>query len=171
MTKAKQQVIPEPIKHIETASEKYTRLKNQQFDQFIDESFTPEVLSAAQIEPITVPSGMDWQIRRLDVEFYSAVGTMPMGLTHKINSTLRGQQSEDELASTLTQEETERLQEIGWKSLFYGCIDPRIVITPTEPHHIAIDDVVMGDYLFLTQALLKGGKEAERLETFRRKRR
>jgi hypothetical protein len=168
MTKAKQQIETEQPKHIETAAEKYRKLKNQQFDQFIDESFTPEVLSAAQIEPITVPSGMDWQIRRLDADFYTAAGTMPMHLANKV----KGADGEPNPAAVanLTQEEHDRLMELSWKSLFYGCVSPRIVITATEPDHIAIDDVLMGDFQFLTEALLKGGKEAERLYTFRRKR-
>lgn len=155
--------------HIETEAEEYRRLKNEAFDRFIDESFTKEALAEAKTETVQSPdTRKKWVIRRLDQKFFSAAGTMPMHLANKV----RGVNGEVDAAAVqnLTQAEHDRLMELSWRSLFYGCIKPRIVITPSASSHIAIDDVVTGDFEFLTQALLKGGKEAERLYTFRRKR-
>lgn len=163
MPKAKTQKEIEQPKHIETASEKYRKLKDQRFDHFIDESFTPENLAKSQHFTVTSPSGMEWTMRPLTVDFYTAIGTFPMHLASKVQAA----HSAEEVASTLSSIDQERMMELAWKALFYGCIEPRVVVTPQADNEIAMGEILMGDMQFLGEALQKGGKEAERLETFR----
>jgi hypothetical protein len=163
MTKAKEQKLAEHPQHIETASEKYRRLKNQQFDTFIDESFAGDALANVEQFVVKAPSGMEWACRKLTADFYAAAGTMPMHLANKVRSL----GSEQEIAKQLTQDEQDRLMELSWKSLLFGCVEPRVVVTPTEANHVSIDDITMGDFQALTSGLISGGAGAERLETFR----
>jgi hypothetical protein len=153
---------------IETASEKYRRLKNESFDKFVDESFEPEYLQTCPTEDVTAPSGMPFKVRRADLDFYTIAGTMPMHLANKVNP---DGTVDEKVVRELSEEDSARLQELSWRAVFFGCVEPRVVVTATEPDHIEMSDVSIGDRMFLTEAITRGGKEAERLANFRRKRR
>jgi anti-sigma factor RsiW len=165
MTKAKAQKEIEQPKHIETASEKYRRLKNESFDAFLDESFTEEALKDVATETVTAPSGMEFVVRRANTDFFFTAGYMPNHLANKIQT---GEMTEEQLAKQMTAEEQERAHELSWRTVFYGCIEPRIVVHASAANQIALSDLVTGDRIFLTDAITRGGKEAERLRNFRR---
>lgn len=150
-------------KHIETATEKYMRLRSQDFEGFLGDSFAPEVLEKAVLHTLTSPSGMGWQVRRLSSEFYAVSGSLPMSLAAKIR---KGPDAEGE---GVTAEDEDKIIAFSTKAIRYGCVHPRLVDSDNPgPDELPFDLVTLEDYDFLGGFLIGEGKEAARLSTFRK---
>lgn len=153
----------------ESAAEQYARLKQERFDNFLEPTFSEAALKDVQLYETTCPSGMKFKYRPLDVTYAAAGGMMPMILSSQMAQAASG---ESVAVKEPTGGEIMANMQANAQMVRYCCIEPRIVVGSVNGHKNAIsaNDLTFEDVGHLIQ-IIAGGDGAERLKTFRRKRR
>lgn len=161
----------------ETAAQQYERLKEQQFENFLNESFSNDRLKDVPLFEVKVPSGMVFKCRAVDREFFSQAGILPLSL---MELQLDGdEEPSDEAAAQKwkAMSTSERVQAIRATSqmIRFMCVEPRLILGAVNGHRNAInvDAVTQGDYKHLAdwaKQQSEGGKAAPGLRTFRKRR-
>jgi len=164
-----------------TADEQYALLNEQQFNAFIEESFSKDSLKGVQLYEVTLKNGLKIKCRKLDAR-YAAVGQgqTPMVLSSMI---ITGEKNtpqtpaEKEAAqatawNAMSADEQAAQLEIAMKMARYVCVSPRLIKGDLNGHGdaISLSRLTADDFAILT-AFAGGGQDAQALKTFRGKRR
>ena len=156
----------------ETAAETYARLKEQQFETALEQSFSNDALKGVQLYEHKVPSGMVFKVRDIDMSFVGIAGSMPMALSEQM---LMAQASDAPAAPDVSKMSAMQLRaniQTNARIVRYMCVEPRIIIGEVNGHKNAIsaDLLTTADFGSLIARAQGGGNELNRLKTFRRKR-
>lgn len=162
-----------------TAAEQYQRLKNDQFQAFLDNSFSDASLKGVDLYEVKCPSGQVFKCRKLDAAYAAQTGSMPMSLAEAMISAPSLESLSDE-EKTKAQEEAFFEQSVAErranitetiKLIAYICVEPRIVENVgNRTDAIAANDLAVNDVKHLAEWAKTGGGEAPGLKTFRSKR-
>lgn len=163
-----------------TAAEKYQQLKNDQFQTFLDGSFSAAALKGVQLFEVKCPSGQVFKCRRPDAAYAAQTGSMPMSLAEAMLAETvdaKPEQTEEEKAAAemeafRSQSVEERRANITEtiKLVAYICVEPRIVEkVGNRTDAISISALQVADVKHLGK-WATGGGEAPGLKTFRSKR-
>lgn len=149
-----------------TAAEHYADLKDKAKEQFLVDNAEPGENETLYM--VTSPTGMEWQVRRPNIDMFVKSGVLPAGLSEKLFLAKTGGNSTDLMASlkTLSPYETLQLMEFRAALLRYICINPRIVEVPQADNEIAYGAVTEGDVEALSDWAIKGGERALGLGKF-----
>lgn len=138
---------------METAAEKYRRLKSQK--EVVEDATCPDC-------------GMVWKARKADLNFWVASGMIPSSLAAVMVQAVKKQgMSETEVMASLDLHQLAQSVEFTSNMVRYTAIEPHITDKVEGPNDISPDEVMMCCYNFLRDWQMKGGGRAERLETFR----
>lgn len=132
-------------KKVETAAERYRRIKD------------------ARIIEFESPSGMVWKLRRPNFKMFVDKGALPLSLASKIARTDGKAASFEELPA----EEQAQLILFADEIVTYCTVDPKVVEKAVADDEISLSEVDIDDYTALVKWAMPGGGEAESLETFR----
>lgn len=138
---------------METAAEKYRRIKQERLDK-------------AELHDFTSPSGMVWKLRRPDLAQFVTSGMMPMSLAKHL-SEIAGDDG-GAAFDRLSMDDKIRTLDFSQKVVRYCAVSPRIVETPVAPDEIGYGEVELDDFQAIFAWAMPGGEAAEGLETFRK---
>jgi hypothetical protein len=164
-----------------TAAQEYAKLKADQFEAFLENSFTNESLKGVPLFEVKTAgpgcTGLTVKCRKLDAAYAAQTGSMPMSLAEAmINGVSDDNAAPDDeamQAAFLKQTAEERRANIleTIKMIAYICVEPRIVEhVGNRTNAIAVNDLAVADVKFLAEWAKTGGGEAPGLKTFRSKR-
>ena len=143
------------VAKMETAAEKYRRIKAERLDK--EELFDLET-----------PSGMTWKVRRPNLAQFIATGAIPMQLAGKLAKQAESHGGDNAAAfMDLEWDDKVRTIELTNKIVRYCAVSPKIVETPTAPDEIGFEEVELDDYNAIAAWAMGGGGALESLETFR----
>lgn len=129
--------------------------------------------------PVELPSEAVFLLRKVNIKPYLKNGRMPEELFKSIIdkwqsvSVLKTEEAEAKLSKKLTKEEIEKMILFQIDIVSAACIEPKIVVDAELDDDSTLDpnDLDPDDFFFIFIWAVSGGDEAERLKTFRRKRR
>lgn len=158
-----------------TAAQQYARLQADNFEAFIESSFTDEALKGVQLYEVKADSGMVFKCRKLDRLFMTQTGSMPMALTEQAVMAEEGGIDKAKAATIFAKmSPAERRSAIAAtaRMVRYICVEPRLIIGDVgdAKNAISVDALTMDDFNALAEWAQSGGGEAPGLKTFRRKR-
>lgn len=159
-----------------SAAEQYARLKAEQFETFINGSFTDDALKGVELFEVKADSGMVFKCRRLDQAFVDNAMMMPMALSEQVASAMgKDKPSKTQAAERWNKmSETERIAatQAAARMVRYVCVEPRIIVgdVGNQRNAISADALTMADFGVLASWAQNGGDAAAGLKTFRRKR-
>lgn len=141
---------------METAVEKYRRIKA--------EKQKGEVLQPVHCDDC----GMDWQARRLSLDFWITSGILPMNLVQSMVKATQKHGAQDPTDVLKTMAADEVFQSIAFMSkvVTHTAAEPKIVESPKEPDEISQEEVLTCCYHRLLNWQMQGGERAVALETF-----
>lgn len=170
---------PQPQK---TAAEQYAELKEKQFENFLEQSFSDEALKDVELFEVTSPSGMKFKCRKVGKEYATQFGQLPVAMTAQMieakHSNVAG--LSDEAKEKIAEERFEKSTPIEQRAMIqasaqmvrYVAVSPRLIVGEVNGHKdaISVDALTIDDFKCLSQ-WATGGGAAPGLKTFRRKRR
>lgn len=152
---------------IETAADKYRRLKTQAKEDFLNAPPPADV----ETFDFTSPSGMEWKLRGLDMALMVENGILPMSFAERMVKAVAGANGDEtEAFKTMPAAEQVRAIELSAAIVRYCCVSPRVVAEPQGDDEIAFDEVTIADFNAIVSRVMGGGNEAASLATFRGKR-
>lgn len=154
-----------------TVAEEYAELKEKQFDQWLEQSFSESALKDVQLYEHKVPSGFTFKIRNVGMDFYAAMGTMPAALMETM-LTAEAEGGEPKIEDLTPQQIRANIQ-TNTQVVRYMCVEPRVLVGEVNGHKNAISfgAITMADFGSLVERAKQGGDAAvSGLKTFRRKR-
>jgi len=157
----------------ETAAEQYARLKREQFEAFLEGSFTSASLKGVQLYEVKAPSGFVYKCRHLDGAFAANTGSMPMALSEALITKDAGELTDEEKAAkfeAMPDAEKRANVQATAQMVRYVCVSPRIIVGEVGDRRDAIsaDMLTMADFKCLSEWAVSGGGAAEGLKTFRK---
>jgi hypothetical protein len=123
-------------------------------------------------EKITLPSGAEWQMRLPNLEQWVIAGKLPSSLVGKMAEAAKAsdgqnEQAAVELLKSFTEDEFNKALILGRELLIYSAVEPK-VSSDGSGDTLAIEDILPDDFAYLTKYVWSGGKQGQRLETFRK---
>lgn len=164
-----------------TAEQQYSALVEQQFEQWLNDSFSKTTLKGVELFEHTTPTGMKFKVRGITQEFLIQCGGSAASFlnphvlaegdkTDLINDPKKAQEAFEKMS---TQEQMEGFARVS-KAMRFMCVEPRIVLEPNgQANCIPANKITIGDYNSLAELVGKaftGGNAALGLKTFRKKR-
>lgn len=152
-----------------SAKEVYANLKAKNAERVIDR--LNEVLNAP-LAPneitylYTTPSGMEWTLRKPNMNLFVKAGLLPTQLAMKMSVITKETTNGLAILNKITSKELAQTIEFNSAVIRYICVNPRIVEVAENDDEIAFDDVMQVDYDDLLKWATGGGGEAERLDNF-----
>jgi hypothetical protein len=157
----------------ETAAEEYARLRDEQFEKFLNDSFSEESLKNAELFEVKVPvTGKVFKCRKPGQDFLANVGAMPVALTSRVATQDGPAQDGQEVYQSMSPVERRASIEVTAQLVRYIAVEPRLIVGEVNGHKnaISVDVLSTADFNHLA-SWASGGDAAEGLKTFRRKRR
>jgi hypothetical protein len=141
-------------KMIETAAEKYRRIK-------------AEKAANETLHDVDCECGMTWKCRKANMEFWVTSGILPMHLVEKMVTAMGKAQNPENMLKTMATKEVIESIVFSSKVVRYTAVEPRIVETVEGPNDISQEDTMTCCYNTLLKWQMFGGEEAARLGNFR----
>ncbi len=157
-----------------TAAQQYAQAKTQQFEAFLDQSFSKEALKGVSLFEVKCPSGFSFKCRKLDASFAANAGQMPMALTAQLLAGTQTDLDDDAKAqafNSMTPAEQRASIQVAAQMVRYVAVEPRIVVGNVGDRTDAVssDSLTMADFNALV-TWAQGGDEGKALRTFRGRR-
>ncbi len=162
-------------KKTESWADKFARAKKDQFEEFLEESFSDEALKDVELFEVKV-AGLPFKCRRLDQEFIANSGVMPMSLTEQIvmneADTVAAVDPEERWSEMSPAERRNALVATA-RIVRYICVEPRVIVgdVGNRQNAISSDALSFADVNTLVSWAKDGGGASSGVKTFRRKRR
>jgi hypothetical protein len=162
----------------ETAAERYERLKRDQFESFLNESFSAEALKDVQLYEVKAPSGMVFKCRLLDVAFHTNSGSLPLSMMERAvlgGDAEAGDEAAAETFASMSNPEKVAAIQTTARMVQYVAVEPRLIVGEVNGHKnaLSVDALTMSDFTCLVQWAktgTEGGNAAPGLKTFRTRR-
>ncbi len=160
-----------------TWAEKYAKAKADEFEQFLEASFSESALKDVQLYEVPV-GALRFKCRTLDAAFMAATGMMPTMLTEEVmNAEAADLASDPEFAAEVqdklneaTPDERFARMQAADRVIRYICVEPRVIAGDIGNHRNAIPSVTLSDAKTLVSWASGAGGEAARVKAFRQKR-
>ena len=157
-----------------TAAQEYAKRKSDQYEAFLENSFSKESLKGVELFEVKCPSEMTFKCRRLDAAFAANTGSMPMALSEQLlnASTEMDETSRTEAFNQMSVAEQRASIQIAAQMVRYVSVEPRIIVgdVGNRTDAISSDALTMADFKCLAEWAQTGGGEAPGLKTFRKRR-
>ena len=157
-----------------TAAEEYAALRQAQFEQFLEKSFSSESLKGVDLYEVKVPTGKIFKCRKIGPDYVAFGGSMPMSLASHLATSDQGSTPEDKarMFNEMTPAEKVAAIQSSAQMVRYCAVEPRLIVGPLNGHRnaISVDMLTMDDFNHLAQWASTGGDSSPGLKTFRRKR-
>jgi hypothetical protein len=138
-----------------TSAEKYRQMKRER-------------MANAEICDFTSPSGIEWKLRRPDLQQFILSGVLPLSLASKIKKAADAGKSDADAFADLALEDQIRTLEFTQAIVRYCAVSPRIVMNPIDGQdEIGVDEVEPDDFQAISAWAMSGGAAAAGLDTFR----
>lgn len=154
-----------------SARERYAALSAEHLQSVaerLERIFRTPLAEGEKTYPFTSPSGMEWQLRKLNPLVFRDVGLIPNELVAKMAVLQRNGSGNAAVFEQFTNKDLARSIELNSAVVRYVCVNPRIVEVPESDDEIGFDDVITADYEAILNWATSGGGEAERLGNFPR---
>lgn len=154
-----------------SAAERYAQLKTERFEAFMEASFSDEALKGVDLYEVKVPSGMLFKCRKVDAEFVTNTGKMPMALSQSLITKGKSKEEMVERFNEMSDLEKRAHMQATASMVRYICVEPRLVIgeVGNQTNAISVDLLTRDDFAALVE-WAEGGDAVSGLKTFRRKR-
>jgi hypothetical protein len=120
--------------------------------------------SQAPTYKVKSPSGMEWEMRRVNAQSYILAGKLPLAVAQKVAATLEDGESSEAAFAELTSSEQADAVKFMQTLVKESVVHPKIVQEATTDDEI--DEILEEDFAFLLREAM-GGERAESLANFR----